>query len=226
MTAEVKPEAAAPEKSSTEINLGHLRKKTEMLEQELNKRDALLQQQQQALEQLQSRMHPERDEFDSIPADELMDKAKMMRLLEKERSKILSEAEKIAVNAYQKYEKDNFQSRLKTAYPDYEAVVTQENAERLQEKDPEFYEALSEIKDDYRRREFAYKRMKKLAEDSKPKVKAQDVIEENRKTSGNYYAPQGQSATSNPYGFEFDIKNPEAKRQAYEKLKAAQKRSF
>lgn len=228
MSAEVKSEAAPqPTENLADRNFANLRKKTEMLEQEISKRDAMLQQQQETINQIQQRFAPqERDEMDSIADDELLDKSKFKRLLEKERTKILKDVENVAVQAYQKYEQGNFQSRLANAYPDYENVVTQENAEKLQEKDPEFYAALSEIKDDYKRREFAYKKMKKIAEESKPKVKAQDVVDENRKTQGNYFAPQGQSPSANPYGFEFDVKSPDARKAAYARLKNAQKKGF
>jgi len=211
-----------------EINFEKLRRKTEALEQELQKRDALLNQQQQALNQLQSRFAPQdRDELDSLPDEELIDKAKFKRLIEKERSSMRKEAEDVARQTYQKLDSENYQQKLYSAFPDYDQVVNTSNAEKLQAKDPEFMSLLAEVKDEYKGREMAYKKMKKLAaEDDKPKVKAQDVVEENRKTSGNYYTPSGQGPSSNPYAFEFDVRNKDARAKAYERLKAGQKRSF
>ena len=73
----------------------------------------------------------------------------------------------------------------------------------------------------------AYKKMKKLAQaEEKPRVKAQEVVEENRKASSSFYTPGGQGPSANPYAFEFDVRSPEARTKAYERLKAAQKRAF
>lgn len=211
-----------------EINFERLRKKTEALESALNERDQMLKQQQAMLEQMQARFQPQsQDEFDSLPDEELIDKAKFKRALEKEREKLRQEAEEIARRTYQKIDNENFASKLKMHYPDYEDVVSKENAEKLQEQDPDFVALLAEVKDDFKRREMAYKRMKKLAQaEVKPKVKAQDVVEENRKASGAYYTPSGQGPMANPYAFEFDVRSKDAKAKAYERLKAAQKRAF
>jgi hypothetical protein len=209
-------------------NFEKLRKKTEFLEAELQKRDAMLNQQQQTLAQLQAAFNPRQaDIFDSLPDDELLDKGKAKALFERERQNLRKEAEDIARQTYAKIESENYQQRLYSAFPDYDQVVTSTNAEKLQEKDPEFMSVLAEVKDDYKRRELAYKRLKKISqEDDKPKVKAQDVINENRQTAGAYYSPGGQGPSSNPYAFEFDVRSPEARSKAYERLKAAQKKSF
>lgn len=215
------------QKNDREVNFERLRKKTEALELEIQKRDALLQQQQQALQQLESRFTPQRDDLDALPDDELLDKAKVKRLLEKERTNLRKEAEEIARQTYQKIDSENYQQKLYSAFPDYDSVVNAENAEKLQANDPEFMSLLAEVKDEYKRREMAYKKMKKLAAaEDKPKVKAQDVVDENRKIAGAYYTPSGQGPSANPYAFEFDVRSKEAKLKAYERLKSAQKRAF
>lgn len=209
-----------------EINFEKLRKKTEALEMELQKRDALLQQQQSALNQLQSRFAPQdRDELDTLPDDELIDKAKFKRLIEKERTHLRKEAEEVARQTYRKIDSENYQQRLYQAFPDYDSVVNSANAEKLQEKDPEFVALLGREKDEYVRREMAYKKMKRLAEDDRPKIKAQDVVDENRKAAGAFYTPSGQGPMNNPYAFEFDVRSKEARQKAYERLKSAQKRA-
>lgn len=203
-----------------------LRKKTEYLEQEGQKKDVLLQQMQQELSQFKAQFQPRQvDEFDSMPSDELIDKAKLQRIREKDRENLRKEAEEIARQTYAKLDSENYQQRLYSAYPDYDQVVNSSNAEKLQEKDPEFMSLLAEVKDEYKRREMAYRKMKKLGDD-KPKIKAQDIVNENRQTAGAYYSPGGQGPSSNPYAFEFDVKSPEARTKAYERLKAAQKRAF
>lgn len=213
-------------RSEQAVRFENLRKKTEALEQEIQKRDSMLQQQQQALNQLQSRFAPvERDEIETLQDDELIDKAKFKRLIDKERSTMRKEAEEIARQTYQKIDSENYQHKLYAAFPDYDQVVNSTNAEKLQENDPEFMALLAEVKDEYKRREMAYKKMKKLSShEEKPKVKAQDVVNENRQTAGNYFAPQGQGPSANPYAVEFDVKNPEARKRAYERLKSAMKK--
>jgi hypothetical protein len=214
-------------KDDREVNFERLRKKTEALEAELQKRDAVLQQQQQALVEMQSRFMPSnRDEIDSLPDDELIDKAKFKRLIEKERSSMRKEAEEVARQTYQKIDNENYQHKLYQAFPDYDQVVNSANAEKLQEKDPEFMSLLAEVKDEYKRREMAYKKMKKISQEERPQVKAQEVIDENRKASGSFYSPGGQGPSTNPYAFEFNVRSPEARTKAYERLKAAQKRAF
>lgn len=221
-------QAQEQQKNDREINFERLRKKTEALESELQKRDEMLRAQQQTLSQLESRFAPQdRDEIDLLPDEELIDKAKFKRLIEKERTNLRKEAESIARQTYQKIDNENYQNKLYQAFPDYDQVVNASNAEKLQDKDPEFVALLAEVKDEYKRREMAYKKMKKIAQtEQAPKVKAQDVVDENRKASGSFYTPSGQGPTSNPYSFEFDVRSPEARTKAYERLKAAQKRAF
>jgi hypothetical protein len=215
------------EQSSQQKNFAALRKKTEALENQLQESQQLSQRQQAMLDQMQARFQPAQDEFDSLPNDELIDKAKLQRIREKDRENFRKEAEQVARQTYAQLDNENFAQKLKYAYPDYDQVVNSANAEKLQEKDPEFMSLLAEVKDEFKRREMAYKKMKKLAsEEEKPKVKAQDVVEENRKAAGNFFTPSGQGPMNNPYGFEFDVRNPQAKAQAYQKLKAAQKRAF
>jgi len=223
--------ASADNQTNQTAQQGHfekLRRKTEALEQELQKRDAMLQQQQEALNQLQSRFAPQdRDEFESMPGDELIDKAKMERIRAKDRESYRKEAEAIARQTYAKIDNENYQQKLYSAFPDYDQVVNAANAEKLQEKDPEFVSLLGEVKDEYKRREMAYKKMKKIAQsEEKPRVKAQEVVEENRKASSSFYSPGGQGPSANPYAFEFDVRNAESRTKAYERLKAAQKRTF
>lgn len=209
---------------SREANFAALRKKTEALEAALQEKEQRMLQQQQMLEQMHQRLNPQVDEFESLPDEELIDKAKLRKIRERDRESFRKEAEQVARETYAKLENENFATRLKYAYPDYDQVVNSANAEKLQEQDPEFMSLLGEVKDEFKRRELAYKRMKKL--EAKPIVRAQEVVEENRKIAAASYTPSGQGPMTNPYAFEFDVRNPQARKQAFERLKAAQKRSF
>lgn len=214
-------------RNDQEINFAALRKKTESLEAQLHESEQERLQQRQLLEQMQARFQPAQDEFDSLPADELIDKAKLQRIREKDRENYRKEAAQVARETYAQFDNENFANKLRFAYPDYDQVVNESNAEKLQAQDPEFMSLLAEVKDDFKRREMAYKKMKKISQGKEePKVKTQDVVNENRQASGNFYAPSGQGPMNNPYAFEFDVRNPQARSQAYAKLKAAQKRAF
>lgn len=236
MTTDAKsPEAVAQadnqaqerHRSEQAVRFENLRKKTEALEAQLQESDQLRQKQQALIDQMQARFQPDRDEFDSLPDEELIDKAKLKRIREKDRENFRKEAQQVARETYAQIDSENFASKLKFAYPDYDEVVNATNAEKLQEKDPEFMSLLAEVKDEFKRREMAYKKMKKLSQvEESPRVKAQDVVEENRKAAGNFFTPSGQGPMNNPYAFEFDVRNKDARAQAYQKLKAAQKRAF
>lgn len=218
---------AQERKNDQEVNFAALRKKTEALEVQLQERDQKMQQQQNLIEQMHARFQPTHDEFDALPNDELIDKAKLQKIREKDRQSFLKEAEEVARQTYQKLDSENFASKLRFAYPDYDSVVNTANAEKLQEQDPEFMSLLAEVKDDFKRREMAYKKMKKLSEVKEPpKVKAQEVVEENRKAAGNFFTPSGQGPMNNPYAFEFDVRNKDAREKAYQKLKQGQKRAY
>lgn len=226
----VTQEASRPQEAQRSEQEGHfakLRKKTEALEVALQEKDHMLRQQQQMLEQMQARFMPqERDEFESLPDEELIDKAKLKRLMTNERQKILKEAETVARQTYQKIDSENYQRKIYSQYPDYDQVVNEEGAEKLREKDPEFFAALSKIGDEYERRELAYKKIKRLVqEDVKPVVKAQEVANDNRMMGNAYYTPAGQSLMPST-ATEFDVKSPAARKAAYERLKAAQKKGF
>lgn len=225
--AQADNQAQERHKSEQAVRFENLRKKTEALEAALQERDQTMQKQQMMIEQMQQRANPDRDEFDSLPDEELIDKAKLKKIRDKDRESYRKEAEQVARQTYEKIDSENFAYKLKMAYPDYDEVVNSANAEKLQEKDPEFMSLLAEVKDEFKRRESAYKRMKKLVQnEDKPKVKAQEVVEENRKAAGNFFTPSGQGPMNNPYAFEFDVRSSDARKQAYQKLKAAQKRSF
>ena len=223
--------ASADTQTNQTAQQGHfekLRRKTEALEQELHQSRQESAQSRQMLVEFQSRFAPQdRDEYDALPSEELIDKAKLQRIREKDRESYRKEAEAIARQTYAKIDNENYQQKLYQAFPDYDQVVNAANAEKLQEKDPEFVSLLGEVKDEYKRREMAYKKMKKIAQtEEKPRVKAQEVVEENRKASAAFYTPGGQGPSANPYAFEFDVRNSESRTKAYERLKAAQKRAF
>jgi hypothetical protein len=221
------PEQAAPEKQvrSKDENMERIRKKLEAQDAALQESQRLIQQQAQMLEQFKNPAG-QRSSWDDIPDGELIDKAKMQKILEKEKESFKKEAEEIARQTFQRIDRESYQQKLRSQYPDYESVVNAESARELEEKDPEYAALLMELDDEYKKRDLAYRRIKKLqTSKAQPVVPAQQVVEENKKAN-HYYAPAGQGPMSNPYAFEFDVRSKDAREKAYQKLKSAQKRSF
>lgn len=225
----VNPETRAAQelkKDDREINFEKLRRKYEAQDRENAERFA---RQEQELQQLRSHLQPPQRNDDVVVDDgELVEGAKVKRLLAQQEEKLLRKTQEIARQTFQQIDSENFAHKLKYAYPDYEEVVSAENAQKLQERDPEYTALLGEVKDEFKRRELAYKRIKRIVAEEAPKtvVKAQEVAQENLKTASQYYTPAGQGPMTNPYGFEFDVHNKSSREQAYARLKSAQKRAF
>lgn len=225
----VNPETTtAPElkKDDREVNFEKLRRKLESQEREYSDR---LSRQEQEIQQLRGHLQPQQRNEDVIIEDgELVEGAKVKRLLVQQEEKLLRKASEIARQTFQQIDSENFAHKIKYAYPDFDDVVNADNAQKLQEKDPEFTALLGEVKDEFRRRELAYKKIKQILKDevAKPVVKAQEVAQENLKTASNYYTPAGQGPMTNPYGFEFDVRNKSSREQAYARIKNAQKKGF
>ena len=106
-------QAQETKRNDQEVNFAALRKKTEALEAQLQERDQIMHKQQQVIDQMQSRFQPAQDEFDSLPSDELIDKAKLQRIREKDRENFRKEAEQVARQTYEKLDSENFANKLK-----------------------------------------------------------------------------------------------------------------
>lgn len=217
-------DAAPKEVRTKDENMERIRKKLEAQEAALHESRQLIQQQAGMLEQLRNPQQ-HRDAWDDIPDGELIDKSKMQKILEREREKLKKETEAIARETYQRIDRESFQQKLRHQYPDYESVVNAESAKELEEKDPEYAALLMELDDEYKKRDLAYRRIKKLQQAKPAAIPAQQIVDENKKAN-HYFQPAGQGAMQNPYAFEFDVRSKEAREKAYAKLKSAQKRSF
>lgn len=210
-------EDKANQKSDKDENFERLRKKVEALENENYRSKETIEKQNQLLERFQSAFSQPQDEeedLERLDPDDYISK----RQLSKWEKKILAEAEKLAEKKYYQ----NFEERLRSRYQDYDDVVTAENARELENQDPEYAQLLAEVKDDYKRREMAYKRIKRL---QKERSSAQEKAEQN-KNKNYYYAPLGAGNTPPADIINFDVKDSNARREAYQKLKAAQKRGL
>lgn len=208
-------------RSDKDKNFERLRNKLESLESEAHESREVIKKQNELLERMQtafSSSPQDSDDYERMDAEDFISKKHLNKWEQRSQEKFKQLAEK----AIQEYEKKNYIQKLHHAYPDYEDVVSTENVKKLEQDDPEYAQLLAEVKDDYKRREMAYKRIKKAQKNS---ITAQQVVEEN-KAKNYYYSPAGQGSSYNSHAIEFDVRNKSARQQAYERLKSAQKRGF
>jgi hypothetical protein len=179
----------------------------------------------QEMENIKAMMTPkEIDPLDAISDDDYADpskfKAKLQQRLEKERQQFRKEAEEIARAAIEKDRKSNYLTRLKSEFQDFDQVMNEDNVAKLEQANPEFVQSLFHIQDDYERRKLAYKYLKRGEThkvEEKPSIK--EKVAENMQNT--FYIP---SSSGVPTAVDFDLKSPQARQAAYDKLKAAQKR--
>lgn len=177
------------------------------------------------LEQIKTMLQPkEVDPLESIdPYDPKSVQAGISKTLEIERKKILKEAEEVVKqNLERKYKEDRVNS-LRYEHGDYDSVMNEENIARLGDLQPELVESLLEVQDEYKRRKLAYQAIKKhvVAKKEEPRQSIKDKVEENK--ANPYYLPASHGIPPTK-AIDFDIQSKEARKEAYEKLKAAQRR--
>lgn len=178
----------------------------------------------QQLEQIREAQKPaEPDPLDGV--EDYVDKERLQRIREKDRAAFKKEAEEIANRTYEarkrEEEKRNYLGRLRSEYSDYDKVMDEKNIAQLEQVAPAFLQRILKIEDDYDRRAMTYEFLKSRASqpvsEERPSIKQK--VEENQQNP--YYIPAG---TGTPAAVEFDIKSKTARDQAYQKLKAAQRR--
>ncbi len=176
------------------------------------------------LKEIKQMLQPkEQDPLDGV--EDFVDPTRLKQKLQQERAHFKREAREIAEQTYEdrrrKDEKDNFLQRLKGQFSDYDDVMNETNLAHLEQEDPVFLGTVLKVPDEYERRLDTYKKIKSI-QSKKPKVEEQSSIkgkvEENMR---NPYFIQPSSGT--PSAVEFDIRSKQARDQAYQKLKAAQK---
>jgi hypothetical protein len=226
-------EIATPEKekpqeglSDKEINFRRLEAAREIEREARVRAEMQAEAMRNELEEIKKMLQPkETDPLDD--AEDYVDPARLRAKLEKERAHFKKEAREIAKQTVreerEQEEKRNFLQRLKGQFSDYDQVMNEANIANLEKADPVFIETVLQVPDDYTRRLTTYKKLKSMqqvapkTEEKAPSIK--ERVEENAKNP-YYIAP----SVATPSGVDFDVKSKEARTQAYEKLKAAQRR--
>lgn len=176
----------------------------------------------QRLEMLEQRLEPkEQDPLEGVEdyVDPARHKASLYQLEKRLEKRLKKEAEEAAERKLQEQAKQNHMVRLRSEYPDYDQIMNEKNVMHFEQTNPEFLQSMTYVQDDYERKKLAYNFFKKNLKAPEPKPSIKEKVEENAKNP--YYIPPG---SGSPAAVDFDIKSPEARRAAYEKLKMAQRK--
>lgn len=211
-------------------------------DKELNFRRLEAQRDQEKEARMRAEMQTEmlKKEFDSLrtmmqpkeidPLDEIQDLSeleprKLKEILSKRDQILRKEAEDSAIRRFEEKQKENkranFLTVLRDKYSDYDDVMNEDVVAQIQEQEPDAIDAISSIEDPLMRREKAYKFIKKriASHSSEKKASIQEKVEENL---SNPYMIPGTSGAPSP--MDYDLGSPSARKAAYAKLKAAQRR--
>lgn len=177
-------------------------------------------------ETLKTMMTPkEKDPLDDIQDLSELEPRKLKEILSRRDQNLRKEAEESALLRFEEKQKEmkrtNFLETLRDKYSDYDDVMNQDIVAKIQEQDPDAIDAISSIEDPLVRREKAYKFIKKRIA-SQPQENSQTIKEKVEANLQNPYMIPGNSGS--PSAVDFDVSSPSAKRTAYAKLKAAQRR--
>lgn len=232
--------AAAEKASDKEINLRKLVKQNKALEQQNQMVSQELAQMRQMIEMSRTMM-PQQAVREISPYEKyglepggLVEADKFITALAKEREdmekRFEKKAEEAAERLFEKRQNASFGERISMRYPDYDQVINEENMHLLEEEDPEFVESLNDVKDEFKRRELAYKKTKRIlnsrapvsiSRPEEPRIPAQTIVDQNKKAAYGYTPTGGGQITSNLDWKSFHS-SPSAQKQAYEKLKQMQ----
>ena len=174
------------------------------------------------MQEIKSMLAPkEKDPLDDV--EDYVDPARLRAKLQLERAQFQKEAERIALDIYEKRQREDEQknhvSRLKSEYRDYDEVMNPDNIVRLEKENPVLLESILEIQDPYKQKKLAYNYLKQSTPKPAEVPSIKSKVEENLR---NPYHIEASSGT--PSAVQFDVNSKSAREEAYRKLKAAQRR--
>ena len=214
--------------SNKELNFRRLEAEREKEREARIRAESQTEAMQKELKKIEEMLRPkEVDLVDLIQDMSDLDPTKLKAILAQREANFKREAREIAKETLREEreqdKKTNFRDHLRRQYQDYDTVMNEQTIAAIQEREPDAVDAISAIEDPYVRCEKAYlffkKRMARQVEKQPESVK--EKVEENMMNP--YMIPAG-SATPPYSGVEFDVSSPSMRKQAYDKLKAAQRR--
>lgn len=183
---------------------------------------------QRELKKIEEMLKPkEVDALDNLQDISDLDPQKLKAILSQREANFKREAreftKEILKEEREQDKKTNFRDHLRRQYQDYDSVMNEQTIAAIQEREPDAVDAISAIEDPYVRCEKAYHFFKKrlAKQDAKPVESVKEKVQENMMNP--YLIPAG-SATPPYSGVEFDVRSASKRKEAYEKLKAAQRR--
>jgi hypothetical protein len=216
--------------SDKELNFRRLEAARDKEREERIRAEMQAQHLERELENIKTMLTPkEKDPLDEIQDFSELDREKLRAILAQREAQIEKKIEKNLATKFEEFERNkrraNFRDELRRTYNDYDTVMNENVIAQIQEREPEAVEAISAIEDPYVRCEKAYhffkKRMAATPREDSPSIK--EKVKENMQNS--YFLPSGTgSPPSKMDAIEFDVRSQQAKKAAYEKLKAAQRR--
>lgn len=206
-----------------ELNFARLRQERDRmamaLEQERAERERLTQENQRMKEATRPRQSDREDDQDDDHDEPYVDRKALKRNLARERESILKEAEQIASRKIAEENNRNFMTRLKAEHPDFDNVLNEETAAKLEQVNPKIAEMIMQIPDEYQRRKMAYETVKMAGLHKKPEAAPiQDKVNQNMRNP--YYHPSSAGSGPVPMG---DFSEA-GKKSAYEKTREMMKR--
>jgi len=197
---------AAPPSRANELNIRELRLKAARLEQERNEYYQKLQEQQKTTT-------PEL----SLNPDDLVEWKHVQKEIDKVRDEL---------NSYkQHYSQQSAESRLRTQYPDFEAVVTPDTIETLRDQYPEIAASINANPDLYTKGSAVYTIIKKLniAATHEQHAKVEQNLQKPR-PSTTVNPQHGDSPLSKANAFAQGL-TPELRNQLFKEMQEAKKRA-
>lgn len=225
------PEKAKPQEgnSDKEINFRKLEAAREVEREARIRAEMQAEAMRNELQEIKQMLQPkEVDPLDGAD-DDYVDASRLRAKLEKERAHLKKEAKEIAKETIreerEQEEKRNYLQRLKSQFADYDQVMNETNIASLESIDPVFLETVLEVPDEYARRLKTYKKLKSIQSNvQKAEEKTQSIKEKVEENAKNPYYIAPSMATPATSAVDFDVRSKEARHQAYDKLKAAQRK--
>ena len=211
------PDQPAEKKNESEGHFAKLRQAKEkaelVAEHERNERLRL----QQEIDSIRAqKLSPKSDEEEEED-DGYVDARALKRTIKRLESDFDRKVEEKLVKKLDEENRKNFMFKLKSEYPDFDHVLTEETAAKLEQANPKLAQMILNVPDEYQRRAMAYEAIKTagLHKKAEPAAKesVQDKINQNQRSL--YYIPPATGTAGMPSG---DF-SPEGRKAAYARLK-------
>jgi len=220
--AEKESAATADTKQHKDVehNWTEARRKMQELDRQIRERDDYISKLHQQHTPKQST--PEVDELDRLGDDDIITKAVAKKIA-------MKMAKEAAIEAIREREAETVEDRIKSKYPDFDDIVTQENIDFLKQKKPALASSLAHNPDPYAQAEALYDTLKMMGVNVGSQV-AKTTLADKERAIKNSQKPQSvnavakQSALGNAHMFENGL-TPELKKQLYKEMQDAAKRS-